>query len=271
MDLIGVIVALASEGAVFRRAWGIKSLEQKGPFRCYGDEERMLVISGVGKVKCAAAVAWLLARYPDIQKGVLINAGAAGNPAHKIGSVSLIHQAVDGVTGKRFYPDILFSHPYGEATLHTVDRPVVSPVEEMAETDLIDMEGAAFLQTAQLWMSCHRTHLVKVVSDNLNPDRIDGNTITDLMENTLPAVEHIIEAIPREPGDMEERMEVFAEIGVQWRLTASQRAQLDRAGRAWLLRHPNGVFASPDNVEVSRDKQMRNQWLKVLLDRLWEG
>jgi hypothetical protein len=186
--------------------------------------------------------------------------------------VHLVHQAVDRATGQRFYPDILFSHNYGEATLHTVDRPMEAPAEEMEE-DLIDMEGAAFLQAAGFFLPCHRAHIVKVVSDNLALDSINREAVTRLMENALPAVEHIIESIPRDgkQGDTADRMSVFSWIGDRWRLTASQRAQLDRAGRAWLLRHPDGDLVWPDDVEAPRDKQSRNQALAVLLDRLWEG
>lgn len=271
MDVVGVIVALAAEGAVFRRAWGLKALKQEGPFRCYGDDIRILVISGTGKVRCAAAVSWLLSRFPAIREGVLLNAGVAGSPAQGIGSVHLIHQAADAATGKRFYPDILFSHPYGEATLHTVDRPAEVPAEGMAEEELVDMEGAAFLQGAQLFLPCHRAHLLKVVSDNLTPDNIDKNAIKDLMENALPAAEHIIGAVPGELDIMEKRMGIFEEIGAQWRLTMSQRAQLNRTGRSWLLRHPDRDFLLPDDINAPGDKQSRNNALTALLDRLWEA
>ena len=273
MDVVGVITAMAVEGNVFRSAWGLKAMDTGGPFRCYGDDDRILVISGSGKVRCASAAAWLLSQFPEIRDGVLLNAGIAGSGSLEIGSAHIIHQAVDTATDRRLYPDILFTHPYGEATLHTVDKPVDKRTAGMGEDDLIDMEGAAFLQAAQLWMPCHRTHLVKVISDNLAPDQVDRGDIARLMENALPAVEHIIGAVScdREQSDMDKRMEVFTRIGERWRLTMSQRAQLHRTGRAWLLRHPDGEFPWPGDMDAPRDKQSRNQALADLIDRLWEG
>lgn len=272
MDMVGVIAAMAAEGTIFRRAWGLKFLDTEGPFRCYGDEDRMLVLSGTGKVRCALAVSWLITRFPALREGVLLNAGVAGCPAHEIGSVHLVNQAIDTATGKRLYPDILFTHPYGEATLHTVDRPLEKVAAGMGETDLIDMEGSVFLEAAQLFVPCHRAHMVKVVSDNLTPEKVDRNAVARLMENALPAVEHIIESIPRGgEQDIAGRMAVFSRIGERWRLTASQRAQLHRAGRAWLLRHPEGDFPLPGDRKTPRDKQSRSRALKALLDRLWEG
>lgn len=272
MDVIGIVVALAAEGAAFRSAWGLKSLKDTGPFRCYGDDGRVLIVSGTGRVRCASAVSWLIARYPALRDGLLLNAGIAGSRGHEIGSVHLIHQAVDTATGKRLYPDILFSHPYGEATLHTVDRPAHTALEGIADTDLVDMEGAAFLQAAQLFLPCHRTQIIKVVSDNLTPTAVSRGDIPRLMEQALPAAEHIIDAIEKTaaPVNIEERMRAFSEIGERFRLTASQRSQLTQAGRAWLLRHPDREFTMPDTIEIPRDKQSRNQALAVLLARLWE-
>ena len=48
MNVIGVIAAMAAEGTVFRKAWKLEALATGGPFRCYGDEDRVLVISGTG-------------------------------------------------------------------------------------------------------------------------------------------------------------------------------------------------------------------------------
>lgn len=273
MDMVGVVTAMAVEGNVFRRAWGLKAMDTDGPFRCYGNDDRILAISGTGRIRCAAAAAWLLSQFPEIRDGILLNAGIAGSGALGIGSAHIIHQVVDAATGRRFYPDILFAHPYGEATLYTVDRPMEKLAEGMGNGDLIDMEGAAFLEAAGLFVPCHRAHIVKVVSDNLTPEKIDRGDITRLMEKALPAVEYIIGAIPRggEQGNIAERMEVFARIGERWRLTLSQRAQLNRAGRAWLLRHPEGDCVWSDDMDAPRDKQSRNKTLAVLIDRLWGG
>lgn len=272
MDVIGVVAAIPAEGAAFRNAWGLKAIEP-GPFHCYANEERVLVISGAGRVRCAAAVAWLLTRYPEIRNGVLINAGTAGSGCHAVGSVHLIHQAVDASAGKRLYPDILFAHPYHEAALHTVDAPLEKLMKGIDAGDLVDMEGAAFLQAALLWMPCHRVQLLKVVSDNLKPGKVARDHIIKLMENAVPAVEHVINAILDNgtPEHMDIRMRVFNEIARQWRLTATQTAQLKRAGRAWLLRHVDRDFTYPDGMESPRDKQTRAKALAVLLDRLWEG
>jgi nucleoside phosphorylase len=272
MDVVGIVGAIPAEGSVFRNAWGLKAVDA-GPFRYYANEERVLVISGVGRVKCAAAVAWLLTRYPEIKNGVLINAGTAGSAGHAAGSIHLIRQVMDAATRKRLYPDILFAHPYHEATLHTVDAPVESLAEGIDTGDLVDMEGAAFLQAALLWLPCHRVQLIKAVSDNLSPGRVERSQIAKLMKNAVPAVEYVINAMP-DGGTQKHtdtRMHIFSEIAQQWWLTATQTAQLRRAGRAWLLRHTDGDFAYPDDMEPPHDKQVRAKSLAVLLDRLWEG
>lgn len=272
MGVNGIIVALAPEAAALRDAWGLKSVPA-GPFRCYADADRVLAVSGVGRVRCASAVGWLLERYPDIRSGVLINAGIAGSGSREAGSIHIVHQAADMSTGRRYYPDILFAHPYGEAALRTVDTPMDAPGEGVDANDLVDMEGAAFLEAALLWMPCHRVQLIKTVSDNLAPDKVDKARVTRLMEAAVPAVEYVINTVTEGDiaGNMDDRMRVFSRLAEQWRLTATQRAQLNRAGRAWLLRHPDADFIPENDIKAPHDKQTRGRMLSILLDRLWEG
>ena len=184
----------------------------------------------------------------------------------------LVHQAVDRATANGSIPISCFPITMGRPRCILWTGPW-RPLRRKWRRISSIWRGAAFLQAAGFFLPCHRAHIVKVVSDNLALDSINREAVTRLMENALPAVEHIIESIPRDgkQGDTADRMSVFSWIGDRWRLTASQRAQLDRAGRAWLLRHPDGDLVWPDDVEAPRDKQSRNQALAVLLNRLWEG
>lgn len=168
-NLTGIVMATTLEAEPFLRGFSLRLVERK-PFRVYSHDRLFLVLSGIGKACAAMASSYLITRYGI---GTLFNAGAAGavRGERKVGDILHIDRILEYdrpkilTKGLRFLePDVLKG--FVMASLATQDRPVLDPLErnEMAQwVDLVDMEGAAFLQACRLFKA--RAYLFKIVSD----------------------------------------------------------------------------------------------------------
>jgi len=140
------------------------------PFRIFKDARIVLTISGIGKANAAMACASLIQRFRPY---LICNIGAAGalDEKRKLGELYHINRVIepdrpDFRTGAFMeqLPDVL--EGFTLASLATQDRPLRT-AEERKEAaglaDLVDMEGAALLQTARRFgLGCF---LFKFVSD----------------------------------------------------------------------------------------------------------
>jgi adenosylhomocysteine nucleosidase len=178
---IGIIMATRLEAAPFVEALGLEEVK-KGRMVLFEGEGIVLVLSGIGKTNAAIATTYCCA---TAQPRWIVNLGAAGaaRTSFRIGDMLHIISVIE-------YDRPLFSrkgprvhHPhvlpgYREATLATQDRPVITRdlrAEVAPFADLVDMEGAAVVQTARRFET--PCVLFKFVSDT--PD-LPGET--DIVE-----------------------------------------------------------------------------------------
>jgi adenosylhomocysteine nucleosidase len=136
------------------------------------------LVTGVGKVRAAAATTWAVLRH---QPGVVLNVGTAGalrpgalarDVVHEIGTViqhDLDGRAIAALTGVDPAPPIALGA--SGPVLATGDRFISSPEHRDAlapRADLVDMEGyAVAAAAAQLGVA---VHLAKTVSDDAGED-----------------------------------------------------------------------------------------------------
>ena len=100
MSAICIITALPAESRVFIDAFNLKPILDHG-WRLYGEEKYLLLQTGIGKLKAAAAVSALLHSRKDIT--TLINAGIAGGHL-PVGKAVIANRVTDSGTGASWYP-----------------------------------------------------------------------------------------------------------------------------------------------------------------------
>jgi adenosylhomocysteine nucleosidase len=167
--VIGLLMATLLEAHPFVEKLLLKEYE-KNPFEVYGNENIVLIISGIGKANAAMSCAYLVLRYaPDC----VCNLGAAGAndrsiPLKAMCQISKIIEPDRPVLGSGIFhehiPNLLEGFPF--ASLATQDKPAVTSAEReqlALKAQLTDMEGASAVQTCrQFGTDCY---VFKFVSD----------------------------------------------------------------------------------------------------------
>lgn len=131
-------------------------------FPVYAGADRVLVISGVGKISMAGAVGYALALFPKQQSPILINFGIAGHRLEALGALCLGHKIIDSQSARVFYPQLPFTIPCVTHVVATHAKPHV----DYDEAYLYDMEAAGFYEMAVKFSSSELIQVLKIVSDN---------------------------------------------------------------------------------------------------------
>ncbi len=159
---IFVFSALTCEAKPLIQQWRLKKSPDKHPFTLFADEVRVVVITGIGGVAMAGAVAYALALFPKRQQPLLLNLGIAGHSCYSLGSLFLADKIINIDNGKKFFPQLPFAVDCETATIATMARPQIGYPEDC----LYDMEAAAFYEIAGKFSSSELVHCLKIVSDN---------------------------------------------------------------------------------------------------------
>lgn len=204
--MIYVVTALYQEAHGLIRELELKKNTAYAPFEVFDNESAgiRLVVTGVGEIAAAAATAAVCARDGADAADFLVNIGccAAGGcePADRdmdsgygaahaaqTGDLYVCHKITEQATGKTFYPDILYRHPWKERELVTGMQPLQRAAAHGA---LYDMEAAAVYQAGIRFFSPDRMLFLKVVSDSgvAGQERMTAETLAGLLEQHVKAV-----------------------------------------------------------------------------------
>ena len=204
--MIYVMMALYQEAHGLIRELELKKNTAYAPFEVFDNESAgiRLVVTGVGEIAAAAATAAVCARDGADAADFLVNIGCceAGGcePADRdmdsgygaahaaqIGDLYVCHKITEQATGKTFYPDILYRHPWKERELVTGMQPLQRAAAHGA---LYDMEAAAVYQAGIRFFSPDRMSFLKVVSDSgvAGQERMTAETLAGLLEQHVKAV-----------------------------------------------------------------------------------
>ena len=204
--MIYVMMALYQEAHGLIRELELKKNTAYAPFEVFDNESAgiRLVVTGVGEIAAAAATAAVCARDGADAADFLVNIGccAAGGcePADRdmdsgygaahaaqTGDLYVCHKIMEQATGKTFYPDILYRHPWKERELVTGMQPLQRAAAHGA---LYDMEAAAVYQAGIRFFSPDRMLFLKVVSDSgvAGQERMTAETLAGLLEQHVKAV-----------------------------------------------------------------------------------
>lgn len=204
--MIYVMMALYQEAHGLIRELELKKNTAYAPFEVFDNESAgiRLVVTGVGEIAAAAATAAVCARDGADAADFLVNIGccAAGGcePADRdmdsgygaahaaqTGDLYVCHKITEQATGKTFYPDILYRHPWKERELVTGMQPLQRAAAHGA---LYDMEAAAVYQAGIRFFSPDRMLFLKVVSDSgvAGQERMTAETLAGLLEQHVKAI-----------------------------------------------------------------------------------
>ena len=209
--MIYVMMALYQEAHGFIRELELKKNTAYAPFEVFDNENAgiRLVVTGVGEIASAAAAAAVCARDGADAADFLVNIGCCAaaegadsgcEPADRdmdsgygaahaaqIGDLYVCHKITEQATGKTFYPDILYRHPWKERELVTGMQPLQRAAAHGA---LYDMEAAAVYQAGIRFFSPDRMLFLKVVSDFgiAGQERMTAEALTGLLEQHVKEV-----------------------------------------------------------------------------------
>ena len=221
--MIYVMMAIYQEAHGLIRELELKKNTAYAPFEVFDNESAgiRLVVTGVGEIAAAAATAAVCARDGADAADFLVNIGccAAGGcePADRdmdsgygaahaaqIGDLYVCHKITEQATGKTFYPDILYRHPWKERELVTGMQPLQRAAAHGA---LYDMEAAAVYQAGIRFFSPDRMFFLKVVSDFgiAGQERMTAEALTGLLEQHVKEVAAFLTNL-REAADEEETL-----------------------------------------------------------------
>ncbi len=274
--MIYLVAAHLNEARPLIRRLGLKKVQTSKTFAIYEREDMTLIISGIGKIRSAAAVSHLLSRKPPARDALLVNIGICGakNREIGVGQSILVHKLLDHDTGRAFYPDILWKHPFLEDTLETFSHAVHSHHMQQVQGSLVDMEGTGFFEAASLFLGPHQIQLIKIVSDHLEGRPLTREIIEGLMEGAAdPICSHIhsIHGSFRSFRDVLEagELEMLESIGHKLRLTATHRSDLLKKARLYKLRNKKSLEWLMDYRDIHvQSKQERKKALDSLYAQL---
>lgn len=160
-------------------------------FQIFFNENTKLIVTGTGSVPAACGLTYLLTLYPPVPGDFLISIGicAAADRNMEYGSLFLCNKITEESTGRDFYPDLLFRHPFREASLLTTSRILKNEeTSHCLNASLADMEAASIYQCGSSFFQSHEMFFLKIISDYQNPEGLTPSLVSRLVERHVSSV-----------------------------------------------------------------------------------
>lgn len=172
--MIYLFTAMYSEAHLLIRQYELKKETDQTHFQVFSNESRnmRLIITGTGMIAAAAAVSVVCTKYPPQDYDFLINIGiCAGRSSQR--EPFLCNKITEQTTGKTFYPDMLYRHPFFEAQIITGAKPFQKEdLKQSREICLYDMEASAIYQSGSYFFGPHQMFFLKLISDSGNFEHV---------------------------------------------------------------------------------------------------
>lgn len=180
--MLFISMAMQSEAAPFISELGLRKNHGIKRLRVYDSSNCVLVITGTGKIRSAAATASVLTHFHACEHDFWANIGVCGSACRHIsqGSAAIINKITDHDTGDEMFADMIYAHDFRECALETFSVPVTVDNRTIGP-DLVDMEAAAALEAARIFLPPHRTAVIKVILDYLAPRTSTMEDISKVM------------------------------------------------------------------------------------------
>ena len=267
-----IFCALYPEAREIIQTFQLKKENGRTHFQVFTDEagSLRLVITGTGAISAASAVAEVSALFPPKETDLLLNFGtcAAGDGV-PVGELFLCNKLTEQCSGRTFYPDMLYRHPFGEAEVISCGK--VMAREEILREDVVleepesvnhpvsavklyDLEAAGIYQAGSYSYGPHQMLFLKVVSDHgsgpgneIREKNVDMHQqVADIIGSSAPEVCSYIsflrefcqrEAVQNQ-GKYDQRQQVkeaAAALGEQLHCSVVMRGELEQLLWYWKL------------------------------------
>ena len=199
--MLYIVTAMYAEAAPFINYYKLKRDRLMKRHELYVSEgnDVCLLITKPGKIAAAMAVTEMLVTHEPANEDFLINVGVCGSCDVQVTSaffdslgtpantpVYICNDILDHDTGRHYYPDMLYKHPFKEVGIETCS--VVVNDKDFISMPLADMEAAAIFQAAASFFPPHRMAFLKIPSDNLETAQVTKETVTGVIEENLAVI-----------------------------------------------------------------------------------
>ena len=194
--MILIVTALNSEARPLIDHFELKKNPDSKRLDLFENDKIKLIVSGIGKIRSATAVSYLLTKNIGFHS-VVVNIGISGsiNKKRPIGELCYIHKIVDHATGREFFPENFLVHDFPEASVETFDKPVEGNENESIAVDLVDMEASGFYQAASMFVETQCIYCLKIVSDHLELSHISKEFVSDIVHQNATKVEKFFDLV----------------------------------------------------------------------------
>jgi hypothetical protein len=266
--MINIIVAFPAEARPLTGHFRLRGSNSSGPFPVYRNETLCLAISGIGKVACAAATAWLQGIHQGNPPAGWLNIGIAGHASHEIGDAYIAHRITDQANGRSWYPPQVHALRLPSENLLTVDTPETAYCGDA----LYDMEAAGFYPIACRCATAELVQCFKIVSDNRNRPltNVDTGRYSELVSSRLGDIEILVGELERMVHDSNAFNPISEELRSftgNWHFTLSQQHRLAHLLRRWQALEPAQPIWCGELVKQNHARGVL-RWLEDYLDAL---
>lgn len=268
---ICIVTALDFEARAIIEHYGLIGMNNPY-FRVYVNDDIMLIISGVGKIRSSIATTYILSNIEDIEHCAVINVGLCGaqDTNYPLGMPILVNKIVDADTSYEYFPDILFPHDMVEEGLETHQVRISIDGGSHIGEKLVDMEASGFFESASTFLPPHRLSCIKVVSDHLDGYIPKKNEVIGMMQEAIPYIDCVCRAMLK---DMETSTTVLDEDESAYlgklarclRLTVSQAHELYDIAFKYKLRTGEKLppFDYIFDIKVSSKEEGKREFEKL--------
>ncbi|HHJ38711.1 MAG: hypothetical protein AXA67_03190 [Methylothermaceae bacteria B42] len=263
--IVHIATALLCEARPLIERYRLKRRLDITAYQYYTGDGMALIVSGIGKVAMAGAVAYAQALNQSPNPVIWLNIGIAGHPHLPVGQPRIIHKIVDE-SGRSWYPPLASKLPFPTETLVTVS----TPQHHYPANLLYDMEASAFYETAVKFVTGELVQCFKVVSDNLeNPaGKLKKQQVSEWIAAQLAPLEAWLEKLRALAAELTESpLILLDEINQRWHLTAQERHQISQWLRRWQLLAPDQMPGPRDLPAVNSSRQLLC-WLQQQVEAL---
>ncbi len=188
--MICLLVALHAEAQPLIDYFSLEPRLRRELFPIYSTQELALVVSGVGKIKAAAAVAYLYAVLGGPRDYGWLNIGVAGHPRRRCGEGLIARRITEAASGRSWVLTTDIAPGLERERLITVDVPET----EYATQAMYDMEAAGFYAIARRCAPGAKVQCFKVISDNrlTAPSELTPARASRLIGDRLEDIDQLI-------------------------------------------------------------------------------
>lgn len=221
-----------------------------------------LIISGVGKIKMAAAVAYVHQYLQLDEKTHYINLGIAGSGILALGELVVAQKIIDQASGKHYFPFIA-----KESSLYLTDVVTAdTPTTHYPAAGVVDMEAAAFFVSAGLFVTQEYLSVIKIVSDN-NTHRINHINKEKVIQLITAKLFFIDQKLKNFLAETESKLgninDYFDLLTQRWHFSTYQKNQLNELLRRW-----NVLLPDENPLDVCQQQSSSKAVLQAIMLKL---